>query len=84
MLLSRRPSRPKRWNPDDPGIDTTIIEILEYLENESELREMLELYRQGGSVMSMCHKCGIPLPAGLTLGEWVSVPLICKYCLTEI
>jgi hypothetical protein len=84
MKLSRRPKRPKRWNPDDPGIDKTIIEVIEYLEEENELRTELELYRQGGALMSLCHNCGLPLPASLTLGEWVQVPLICKYCILEL
>jgi hypothetical protein len=83
-MVSARRKRPKRWNPDAPSPDKTIIEIIEYLEDESELRENLELYRQGGATMSLCANCGLPLPAGLTLGEWVNVPLICKFCLTEI
>lgn len=85
QIKSSKPDpEPDRWDPDDPGIDRTLIEIIEYLEEEHELRENLEMYRQGGAVMSLCSKCGIPLPAGLSLGEWVQVPLICRYCLTEI
>lgn len=84
-MLSSRPRTPEPpWDPDDPGLDETLIEVIEYIEREGELLEQLELYRQGGSVMSMCARCGIPLPAGLTLGEWVRIPLVCKYCLIEL
>lgn len=84
QIKLNRAEPPVPWDPDDPAIDRTLIEIIEYLEEEHELRENLEMYRQGGAVMSLCSKCGIPLPAGLSLGEWVQVPLICRYCLTEI
>lgn len=84
MGLPTQLSNDVEWDPDDPALDQTLIEIIEYLEEEHDLRENLELYRQGGAVMSLCSRCGLPLPAGLSLGEWVQVPLICRYCLTEL